>query len=120
MTFRFHRRLVFWNIVILLLVVLISGLNFPTSLLALAVGVLLTLLVSYALKLRVAAPLTELFTRDSEDVGDGDLQQRVPVKGDPEVAELLRATNTMARNLGDTEKQLRGCPEETWTPLWTP
>ena len=40
-------------------------------------------------------------------MGGGDLQQRVPVKGDAEVAELLRATNTMARHLGSTEKQLR-------------
>ena len=61
MTFRFHRRLALWNILILLLVILISGLNFPLSLLALTVGVLSTLLVSYALKLRVSAPLTELF-----------------------------------------------------------
>jgi PAS domain-containing protein len=33
--------------------------------------------------------------------------KRVPVKGDPEVAELLRATNTMARHLGSTDRQLR-------------
>jgi two-component system, OmpR family, phosphate regulon sensor histidine kinase PhoR len=107
MTFRFHRRLVFWNIVILLLVVLISGFSFPFSIVALAVGVLLTLLVSYALKLRVAAPLSEL-SAAIQKIGDGDLQQRVPVKGDSEVAELLRATNTMVRNLGDAEKRLRG------------
>jgi two-component system phosphate regulon sensor histidine kinase PhoR len=106
MIFRFHRRLVFWNLVILLLVVLISGFNFPFSIFALAAGILLTLLVSYALKLRVATPLSELFTA-IQKVGDGDLQQRVPVKGDAEVSELVRATNTMLRNLGGTEKQLR-------------
>ncbi|HTG72528.1 MAG TPA: ATP-binding protein [Terriglobia bacterium] len=106
MTFRFHRRLALWNILILLLVVLISGLNFPLSLLALTVGVLSTLLVSYVLKLRVSAPLAELFAA-IQKMGGGDLQQRVPVKGDPEVAELLRATNTMARHLGSTEKQLQ-------------
>ena len=106
MTFRFHRRLALWNILILLLVILISGLNFPGSLLALAVGVLSTLLVSYALKLRVSAPLTELFAA-IQKMGDGDLQQRVPVRGDPQVSELLRATNTMARHLGGTEKQLQ-------------
>ncbi|HZI50408.1 MAG TPA: ATP-binding protein [Terriglobia bacterium] len=107
MTFRFHRRLVFWNIVILVLVVLISGFNFPYSLVALAAGILLTLLVSYALKLRVAAPLGELFGA-IQKIGDGDLQQRIAVSGDPEVSELVRATNTMVRNLGDTERQLRG------------
>jgi len=107
MNFRFHRRLVYWNIVILLLVVLLSGFNFPLSILALAVGILLTLLVSYALKLRVATPLSELFTT-IQKIGDGDLQQRVSVKGDPEVAELVRVTNTMVRNLEDKEKDLRG------------
>ncbi|HTG72858.1 MAG TPA: HAMP domain-containing protein, partial [Terriglobia bacterium] len=99
MTFRFHRRLALWNILILLLVILISGLNFPLSLFALTVGILSTLLVSYALKLRVSVPLADLLAA-IQKMGDGDLQQRVPVKGDPEVAELLRATNTMARHLG--------------------
>jgi len=107
MTFRFHRRLIFWNIVILVLVVLISGFNFPYSVVALIAGVLLTLLVSYALKMRVAAPLSELFSA-IQKVGDGDLQQRVAIKGDPEVAELVRVTNTMVRNLGETDRQLRG------------
>ncbi|HET9943216.1 MAG TPA: histidine kinase dimerization/phospho-acceptor domain-containing protein, partial [Terriglobia bacterium] len=107
MTFRFHRRLIFWNIVLLLLVVLISGFNFPYSLIALVAGFLLTLLVSYALKMRVAAPLSELYSA-IQKIGDGDFKQRVPVKGDPEVAELLRATNTMVRNLGEAEQRLRG------------
>jgi two-component system phosphate regulon sensor histidine kinase PhoR len=106
MTFRFHRRLALWNILILLLVILISGLNFPLSLFALTVGILSTLLVSYALKLRVSVPLADLLAA-IQKMGDGDLQQRVPVKGDPEVAELLRATNTMARHLGNADKQLR-------------
>ena len=111
MTFQFHRRLVFWNIVILILVILISGLNFPFSVLALAVGILLTLLGSYAIQHRVSTPLSELFTA-IQKIGAGDLQQRVPVKGDREVSELLRAANAMARNLGDTEKQLREAQSE--------
>jgi two-component system phosphate regulon sensor histidine kinase PhoR len=107
MTFRLHRRLIFWNIVIIVFVVLVSGFNFPYSLFAIAAGFLMTLLVSYALKLRISTPLSELFAA-IQKVGDGDLQQRVAVQGDPEVAELVRATNTMVRNLGDTEKMLRG------------
>ena len=94
MTFRFHRRLVFWNIVILLVVILIDGFDWKLSLLALAAGILLTLLVSYALKLRVAAPLSELWST-MQKIGDGDLQQRVPIKGDTEVADLLRVANGM-------------------------
>jgi two-component system phosphate regulon sensor histidine kinase PhoR len=106
MTFRFHRRLVFWNIVILLVVILIDGFDWKLSLLALAAGILLTLLVSYALKLRVAAPLSELWST-MQKIGDGDLQQRVPIKGDTEVADLLRVANGMARNLNEREKLLR-------------
>lgn len=106
MTFRFHRRLVLWNILILLLVLLVAGLNFPLSVLALAVGIILTLLVSYVLKLRVSTPLSDLFV-SIQKMSDGDLEQRVPVKGDAEVAELLHATNVMARNLGNTKRQLR-------------
>jgi two-component system phosphate regulon sensor histidine kinase PhoR len=106
MTFRFHRRLIVWNIVILLLVLFIDGPSFPLSLVALSVGVLLTLVVSYALKVRVSVPLSDLSSA-IQKIGDGDLSQRVPIKGDREVAELLSATNAMARHLNDTGKQLR-------------
>ena len=106
MTFRFHRRLFFWNLIVLLLVVFINGPSFPLSLLALSAGILLTLLVTYALKLRVSVPLAEL-TSAIQKIGDGDLTQRVPVKGDHEIAELLRATNMMARHVADTGRQLR-------------
>jgi len=78
MTFRFHRRLIFWNIVVLLFVLFIDGPSFPLSLLALSVGVLLTLLVSYALKVRVAMPLSDLSSAIRK-IGDGDLTQRVPI-----------------------------------------
>jgi len=106
MTFRFHRRLIFWNIVILLFVLFIDGPSFPFSFFALSVGVLLTLLVSYALKLRVSMPLSDLSSA-IQKIGDGDLSQRVPIRGDREIAELLRATNSMARQLSDTGRQLR-------------
>jgi two-component system phosphate regulon sensor histidine kinase PhoR len=106
MTFRFHRRLVFWNIVILLIVVFIDGGNVPRSLLALVAGILLTLLVSYALKLRVASPLSDLASAILK-IGEGDLQQRVTVKGDAEITQLLRSANLMTRNLSGTEKRLR-------------
>jgi two-component system phosphate regulon sensor histidine kinase PhoR len=106
MTFRFHRRLVFWNIVILLIVILIDGFDWTLSFLAFGSGLLLTLLAGYTLKLRVAAPLSELASI-MQKIGEGDLQQRVPIKGDAEVAELLRAANSMARSLNDREKLLR-------------
>jgi two-component system, OmpR family, phosphate regulon sensor histidine kinase PhoR len=106
MTFRFYRRLLFWNVIILLLVVFVAGSNLARSLLALAAGILLTLLIRYILKVRVASPLSELFSA-IQKIRDGDLTQRVPVKGDADVAELLRATNNMARHLQDEAKQLQ-------------
>jgi len=106
MTIRFHRRLIFWNTVILLLVLFIDGPSFPLSLFALSAGILLTLLVGYALKLRVSIPLSDL-TSAIQKIGDGDLAQRVPVRGDREIAELLRLTNSMARQMAEVEKRLR-------------
>jgi two-component system, OmpR family, phosphate regulon sensor histidine kinase PhoR len=105
MTFHFHRRLVLWNIIILLLVVFIAGSNLARSLLALAAGILLTLLIRYILKVRVAAPLSEL-SSVIQKIGDGDLTPRISVKGDADVAELLRATNMMARHLQQTTNAL--------------
>jgi len=99
MMFRFHRRLVFWNLIILLLVVLISGFNFPFSIFAVAVGFLLTMLVSYALKLRVAAPLSELFNA-IQKVGDGDLHNVFPLRAIPKLpnscAPRTRCSETLA------------------------
>src|SRR5262245_60117081 len=106
MTFRFHRRLVLWNVIVLLLVVFIAGSSVARSLVALAAGILLTLLIRYILKVRVASPLSELFSA-IQKISDGDLTQRVPVKGDADVAELLRATNKMARHLQDEANQLQ-------------
>jgi two-component system phosphate regulon sensor histidine kinase PhoR len=105
MTFRFHRRLIFWNVVILLLVLFIDGPSFPLSLVAMSAGILLTLLVSYALKLRVSMPLSDL-NSSIQKIADGDLAQRVPVRGDREIAELLRATNSMARHFSGIDKRL--------------
>src|SRR5262252_8389488 len=105
MTFRFHRRLIFWNIVILLVVILIDGFDWQLSFFALAAGILLTLVVSYALKQRVVVPLSDLLSM-IQKIGEGELHQRVPVKGDTEVAELLRIANGMARNLDEREKLL--------------
>src|SRR5262245_59478877 len=106
MTFRFHRRLVLWNVIVLLLVVFIAGSNPARSVVALAVGILLTLLIRYILRVRVASPLSELFSA-IQKISAGDLTQRVPVKGDADVAELLRATNMMARRLQDDANQLQ-------------
>jgi len=105
MTFRFHRRLIFWNLLILLVVVFIADANLTRSLLAIAAGSFLTWLVSHGLKRRVAAPLSDLHSTIQKIV-EGDLEQRVPVRGDASITELLRLVNMMARHLNDAGKQI--------------
>jgi two-component system phosphate regulon sensor histidine kinase PhoR len=104
--FRFHRRLIYWNALILVIAVLIVGANPVRSATALAVGILLTLLVSHTLKLRVANPLSEL-SYTIRKVSEGDLEQRVPIKGDADVSDLLRGVNAVTRGFASTEKDLR-------------
>ena len=105
MTFRFHRRLAFWNVLILLLVVFITDATLTRSILALATGIVLIWVVSQALKRRIAKPLSDLHSTIQKIV-DGDLEQRVPVQGDANIAELLRVVNMMVRLLNDAGNQI--------------
>jgi two-component system phosphate regulon sensor histidine kinase PhoR len=104
--FRFHRRLVYWNFLILLLVVFVPGGGAVRSGLALIVGFVLTLFASHMLKLRVANPLSELLSMVHR-VSEGDLEQRAPIKGDADVLELLRGVNSLTRKFESAEKDLR-------------
>jgi two-component system phosphate regulon sensor histidine kinase PhoR len=104
--FRFHRRIVYWNALILVVVVLIVGANAVRSATALIVGILLTLLVSHTLKLRVVNPLSEL-SSTLRKVSEGDLEQRAPIRGDADVSVLLRRVNAVTRGFASTEKDLR-------------
>lgn len=104
--FRFHRRLIYWNTVILVLVVLIVGASPVRSVVAVIVGLLLTVFVSHALKLRVAGPLSEL-SHTIKKVSEGDLEQRITIRGDAGVSELLRGVNSVIRGFASTQKDLR-------------
>lgn len=104
--FRFHRRLIYWNTFILVLVILILGGNAVRSIVALSAGIFLTLVVSHTLKLRVANPLSELFSTIRK-VSEGDLEQRAPINGDADVSELVRGVNAVTRGFASTEKDLR-------------
>jgi two-component system phosphate regulon sensor histidine kinase PhoR len=73
---------------------------------AVVVGILLTLVISHALKLRVASPLSEL-SYTIKKVSEGDLEQRIPIRGDTGVSELLRGVNTVIRGFASAEKDLR-------------
>jgi two-component system phosphate regulon sensor histidine kinase PhoR len=104
--FGFHRRLIYWNIFILAIVVLVLGGTPARIAAALSLGILLTLLFSHALKLRVAVPLSDLhFT--IRQLTEGDFEQRLPLRGDADIAELLRSVNAMSKSFGALQQNLR-------------
>jgi signal transduction histidine kinase len=104
--FRFHRRLIYWNIVILAIVILVLGGTPGRIAVALSLGIFLTLLVSQTLKLRVAVPLADL-SSTIRQLTEGDFEQRLPLRGDEDIAELLRSVNAMSRSFGALQQNLR-------------
>src|SRR5215471_12828268 len=100
MTFRLHSRLIAWNLLIIVLVSFI--LTFLISarqlvfLILIAVG--LTLVFSYGVRVLVARPLHEIAVA-SRKLASGDLDQRLPITGDEEIAALGTSLNTMAQAL---------------------
>ncbi len=104
--FRFHRRLIYWNIVILVLVILMIGGSPLSSIAALVMGIFLTVGVSHILRLRVAGPLSDL-SSTIRKVSEGDLEQRAPIRGDADIAELVRGVNAVIRAFAFREKALR-------------
>jgi two-component system phosphate regulon sensor histidine kinase PhoR len=104
--FRFYRRLIYWNVLILILVVLVLGGSAGRIAAALTLGILLTLLASHTLKLRVAVPMSDLSFAIKE-LTDGNFEQRLQLKGDADIAELLRSVNAMSRSFGLLQQHLR-------------
>src|SRR5262245_23436173 len=109
MTFRLHSRLIAWNLLIIVLVSFI--LTFLISarqlvfLLLIAVG--LMLVFSYGVRVLVARPLHEIAVA-SRKLASGDLEQRLPITGDEEIAALGTSLNTMAQNLTRQIHELSG------------
>src|SRR5215475_15745605 len=100
MTFRLHSRLITWNLLIIILVSFIlafyvSGLDL---LIAVTSAVGLTLIFGYGVRVLVSRPLHEIAVA-SRKLASGDLEQRLPITGDEEIAALGTSLNTMAQNL---------------------
>ena len=68
--------------------------------------ILLVAVFSWLLGSYLVRQLTELRTA-SQRFATGDFEQRVPVRGDDELAETALAFNSMAQQLGDGRDQLR-------------
>ncbi len=84
---------------------------------------LLAILISIALALALAytllRPVREL-TRAAAALAQGDLSQRVPVRGDDEIATLARTFNHMAASLQQAETQRKAMTADIAHELRTP
>jgi len=92
--------LITWNLLIIILVAFIlafyvSGLDL---LIAVTSAVGLTLIFGYGVRVLVSRPLHELAVA-SRKLAAGDLDQRLPITCDEEIAALGTSLNTMAHNL---------------------
>src|SRR5262244_1617998 len=81
MALRLHSRLIVWS---LLLIVFI--------------GVLLTFVFSYGVHVVISRPLHEISVA-SRKLAAGNLDQRLPITGDEEIAAVGTSLNTMAQAL---------------------
>jgi two-component system phosphate regulon sensor histidine kinase PhoR len=100
MTFRLHSRLITWNLLITVLVAFLLSFFLGPSQLALVVvaAIVLTFIFSYGVRVLVGRPLHEIAAA-SRKLASGDLDQRLPITGDEEIAVLGTSLNTMAQNL---------------------
>src|SRR2546425_2551935 len=100
MTFRLHSRLIAYNLFIIALVSYILAFFWSPSKLApvMLAGIGLTLFFGYGVRVLVTRPLREI-AMASRKLASGDLEQRLPIAGDEEIAALGTSLNTMAQNL---------------------
>ncbi len=107
MTFRVHSRLIAWSLLIAVLFSFILGFFLRPSQLALvaAVAAVLTVIFGYGVRVLVERPLHEIAVA-SQRLASGDLQQRLPITGDEEIARLGTSLNTMAQNLNKQIQEL--------------
>jgi two-component system phosphate regulon sensor histidine kinase PhoR len=100
-TYRLHSRLVVWNLLIIILASFVLTFFLRASQLALVIlsAVALTLIFSYGVRVLVVGPLHDIAVA-SRKLASGDLDQRLPITGDEEIAALGTSLNTMAQNLG--------------------
>src|SRR5262245_54451257 len=107
MVIRLHSRFVLWNLFIIgvLSPFLAYFLSFPQFLVIIASAVAVTLFFGNLVNILVSRPLRQIATV-SQKLAGGDLQQRLPISGDEEIAALGNALNTMAENLGLRMREL--------------
>jgi two-component system phosphate regulon sensor histidine kinase PhoR len=99
MTFRLHSRLITWNLLIIVLVSFILAFFFSASEVVWIgmASIVLTFIFAYGVHELVSRPLHEVADA-SRKLAAGDLEQRLPITGDEEIATLGTSLNTVAQN----------------------
>src|SRR5262245_4119290 len=100
MAMRFHSRLIVWNLLLIVLVAFLLSFFLSASQLVLVVviGLLFTFIFSYGVQVMIQRPLHEISV-GSRKLAAGNLDQRLPITGDEEIAAVGTSLNTMAQAL---------------------
>src|SRR5262245_390963 len=100
MALRLHSRLIVWNLLFVVLVTFILSLFLTVSQLGVVVliGVAFTFIFGYGVNILISRRLKEI-SIVSRSLAAGNLDQRLPITGDEEIATLGTSLNTMARVL---------------------
>src|SRR5262249_44205858 len=114
MALRLHSRLIVWNFLLIFLVSFILAFFLTPSQLAsmIIIAVAFTIIFGYGVRILISRPLQEM-SIVSRKLAAGNLDLRLPITGDEEIATLGTSLNTMAQALNarmqalsDGKKQL--------------
>jgi two-component system phosphate regulon sensor histidine kinase PhoR len=101
MALRLQSRLIIWNLLLVFLVCFFSAFFLTPAQLALMIvtAVAFTFIFAYGASLLILRPLHQVSTV-SRKLAAGNLDERLPITGDEEIAGLGTSLNTMAQVLG--------------------
>src|SRR5207253_6242234 len=100
MALRLQSRLILWNLLLILVIAFIAEFFLSPSQLAfmILVAISLTGILSYSVHVLILTPLRRI-SLVSRKLAAGNLDQRLPIAGDEEIAALGTSLNTMAQVL---------------------
>jgi two-component system phosphate regulon sensor histidine kinase PhoR len=101
MALRLQSRLIIWNFLLIFLVSFLSTFFLTTAQLALMIvtAVAFTFIFAYGVSVLILRPFHQISTV-SRKLAAGNLDERLPITGDEEIAALGTSLNTMAQVLG--------------------
>src|SRR5438132_3935816 len=101
MALRLQSRLIIWNLLLIVLVSFFSTFFLTAAQLALMIvtTVVFTFIFAYGVSVLILRPLHQI-SAVSRKLAAGNLDERLPITGDEEIAALGASLNTMAQVLG--------------------